>query len=56
MAVHLKKGDTIRCSDPDDLIKVMTDLQEAGVWTDFLYEKDGVKGYWLIVTKIEKEK
>lgn len=56
MKNNLKKGETIGCSDPDDLIKVMTDLQEAGVLTDFLYEKDGVKGYWLIVTKIEKGK
>lgn len=49
--VRLNKGDTIQCSDPDDMIEVMTDLARQGIETDFVYEKDGVKGYWLIVTK-----
>lgn len=48
----LKKGDTIKCSK-DEIVDVMTELEKEGVTTDFLYEKDGEKGYWLVVLKVE---
>lgn len=51
----MKKGDTIKCSDKEELINCMQALQEAGIYTDFLYEKDGAKGYWLIVEGIEHD-
>ena len=47
----LKVGDTIKCHDKDDLIKTMTELAKCDIVTDFLYEKDGEHGLWLVVTK-----
>ena len=43
----LKSGDTIKCSDGEDMIKTMNELEKENIHTDFLYEKDGEKGYWL---------
>lgn len=47
----LKVGDTIKCHNKDDLIKTMTELAKCNIVTDFLYEKDGENGLWLVVTK-----
>ena len=47
----LKVGDTIKCHDKDDFIKTMTELAKCDIVTDFLYEKDGAEGLWLVVTK-----
>ena len=49
-----KKGDTIKCSDADEAVELMTELQKEGITTDFLYEKDGQKGIWLKVERIEQ--
>ena len=49
----LKVGDTIECFDKDDLVDTFQALQKEGVDTDFLYEKDGKKGLWLIVLSVE---
>ena len=46
----LKTGDTIKCHDKDDLIKTMKELAKENVETDFLYEKGGVEGLWLLGT------
>lgn len=46
----LKVGDTIKCNDPKDMVSTMQDLAKSGIEADFMYEKDGKKGYWLIVT------
>ena len=43
----LKSGDTIKCSDAEEMIKTMNELEKENIHTDFLYEKDGEKGYWL---------
>ena len=43
----LKSGDTIKYSDEEDMIKTMNELEKYDIQTDFLYEKDGEKGYWL---------
>lgn len=53
MEHDFKIGDTIRCHDPKELVKVMTELEEAGIQTDFLYEQNGEKGYWLEVIGME---
>lgn len=53
MAIH--KDDTIKCIDKNDLIETMYALEKVGVETDFLYEKDGKKGLWLIVTKVHRK-
>lgn len=50
---ELKKGDTIKCKDKDDMVNTFMQLQKEGVDTDFLYEKDGKKGLWLIVLSVE---
>lgn len=50
----LKVGDTIKCADKEDLLNTHNDLALNGVYTDFLYEKDGEQGLWLIVEKIKE--
>lgn len=52
MQSQLRKGDTIKCSE-DEIVDVMTSLQEEGIETDFMYEKDGKRGYWLLITRVE---
>ncbi len=52
----LNVGDTIKCKDPKDMVDYMYALNREGIETDFLYEKDGVKGLWLEITKIRKKK
>lgn len=46
----MKVGDTIKCYDADDAVEVMTSLETYDIHTDFMYEKDGEKGIWLVVT------
>lgn len=50
----LKVGDTIKCADADDMIAVMNELTKENIETDFLYELNGEKGFWLEVIKINK--
>ena len=45
----MKPGDTIKCADVEDMINTMQELEKEDIHTDFMYEKDGVKGYWLVV-------
>lgn len=49
----LKIGDTIQCVDADDMIDTHTRLAVQGIETDFVYEKEGKKGYWLEVIKVK---
>lgn len=46
-----KAGDTIKCRDADDAIRMSEELLKAGIYTDFLYYKDGKRGLWLGVVK-----
>lgn len=48
----MKIGDTIKCADAEDMIETMYALAKEGIETDFMYEKDGVKGLWLEITEI----
>lgn len=50
----LKVGDKIKCADIEDLIATHNELALNGVYTDFLYEKGGEQGLWLIVKKIKE--
>ena len=50
----LKPGDTIKCANKEDCINTMTELAKCDIETDFLYEKDGEKGLWLVVMKIKE--
>ena len=47
----LKIGDTIQCNSIDEMIDVMQELEYSSIHTDFMYEKDGEKGFWLVVVK-----
>lgn len=47
----LKVGDTIKCSTPHEMVDLMTELAKEDIETDFVYEKDGKKGYWLEIKK-----
>ena len=44
----LKAGDTIKCRDA---IRMSEELLKSGIYTDFLYYKDGKRGLWLEVVK-----
>ena len=46
----LKIGDTIKCSDADDMVDTMEELTKSGINTDFVYKKDGKEGFWIVVT------
>ena len=45
----MKQGDTIRCADKDEAVEYLTALIQGGQDADFLYEKDGEKGLWVVV-------
>lgn len=45
-------GDTIQCKDPEDMVNTMYAFNREGIETDFMYEKDGVKGLWLEVVAV----
>ena len=51
----LKVGDTIKCANKEDLITTHNELALNGVYTDFLYEKDGEKGLWLEVKSVNED-
>lgn len=47
-------GDTIKCNDADDIIETMSKLLKDGIESEFLYEKDGIKGLWLKIVALRK--
>lgn len=47
----MKKGDTIKCKDEDDLIETHRKICALGYECDFLYKYKGQKGLWIIITK-----
>jgi len=51
----MKKGDTIEFNDPEIMIDMMYNLNRDGIETDFLFEKDGRRGLWLVVTKVKRK-
>ena len=51
----LQIGDTIQCYDAEDMIRNMHELAKENITTDFMYEKDGIKGLWLVVERIGKK-
>lgn len=48
----LKVGDVIKCNDKNGMATMTTELGREGIYTDFVYEKDGQHGYWLVVEGI----
>ena len=51
----LQVGDTIRCHDKDEMVNISMELDNEGIDNDFLYEKDGQKGSWLVVVDIKRQ-
>ena len=47
-------GDTIKCHDKEELIRVMAELVKQGIYTDFVLEKNGIEGLWLVVERVEE--
>ena len=43
----LEVGDTIKCHDPHELGELDQTLVDLGYETEFVYEMDGERGYWL---------
>lgn len=54
MTNELQVGDTIQCRDKDDMVNTFMELQKLNIDSDFLYEKDGEKGLWLVINKIAR--
>lgn len=52
---RLKVGDTIQCHDKDEMVDIFMALQEEDIDSDFLYEKDGEKRLWLIITECKQK-
>ena len=50
----LKVGDVIKCANKEDLLTTHNELALNGVYTDFLYEKDGEQGLWLEVKSVKE--
>ena len=48
----LKVGDTIRCHDKEEMVNYSMALAQLDIETEFMYEKDGEKGLWLIITGV----
>lgn len=53
---NLNIGDFIQCRDKNDMVDTMMELAENGYDTDFVYERDGKKGYWLKIEMITSDK
>lgn len=53
--MKLKKGDLIKCADPEDVANVADALQQDGYDWDFVYERDGEKGIWIEILKEVQE-
>ena len=51
----LKVGDTIKCSAKEEMVDLMQELAKEDIETDFMYEKDGEKGLWLVVERVGVE-
>lgn len=47
--LNLKAGDTIKCYDNQEMYKVFTQLKKLGIRSDFIYEKDGEIGKWILI-------
>lgn len=50
--LNYKNGDTIKCHSYEEMKKVHDELSTLGVKSDYLYEKDGREGMWIIINPI----
>ncbi len=51
----LKIGDTIKCSK-DECVEVDIELNKLGYTTDYIFEKDGEHGYWIVIKGVGRNK
>ena len=49
---RLNVGDTIRCSDKDDMVSLFMTLSAEGYEPEFCYERGGEKGYWIEIMDV----
>ena len=47
-------GDFIKCHDAEDMVDTMNELAKEGIETEFIYQREGIKGLWLEVTGYDK--
>jgi hypothetical protein len=47
-----KAGDTIRCHTSEEMHNKVEYLKKLGIRADYLYEKDGVEGKWVIIEPV----
>lgn len=52
MANKLKVGDMIKCSSIEEMLSMSEALASENIITDFLYENDGEKVFWLTVEAV----
>lgn len=48
---RLKKGDTIKCHDKGELAELHEALEKDGYDTDFVYERGGFEGLWIVIER-----
>lgn len=46
----MDKGELIRCRSAEECIHKLCELKKRGINTDFVFEHDGEKVFWLEVT------
>ena len=51
----LKLGDTIKCSNADEMIYLQTELAKEDIQVDFVYERNGEKGLWPLICKARRQ-
>ena len=54
--VRLEPGDTIKCRDTFDAGELADIMCQREIPFEFVYERDGVKGIWIMVLAEEADK
>lgn len=52
MSKRLKNGDYIECKNQDEMVVLHYGLKDEHIRTEYVYEKDGKKGFWLKVKRV----
>ncbi|MBR1623305.1 MAG: hypothetical protein IJ675_05290 [Pseudobutyrivibrio sp.] len=47
-----KPGDTIKCHSCQEMHEKVEYFKKLGIRTDYLYEKNGVEGMWVIIEPV----
>ena len=50
----LNPGDTIKCSNTDEMLYLQAELAKEDIYVDFEYERNGEKGLWLLITSVKQ--